>query len=117
MVDGAVDESLRKKFFKRWRTRIRGGFNHERHKQLVAEIRDDIEDLCHLTKGTIDLEIVDRKQACSASSKYWLALRSHTHRVHDALRAMWSQSCSMHTHQANIRLGMPNGDEIDYEIP
>lgn len=29
----------------------------------------------------------------------------------------WSQTCSSHTHRANLRLDVPNGDENDSESP
>lgn len=116
MVGGKIDENLRKDFFKAW-TRIRGGFNADRHKQLIADIRDDIYQLCKLTKGAIDLEDANLERARSANSTYWLDIRNHTHRLYSTLCSIWPNGCSSHTHRAKLRLDMPKGGEGDGETP
>jgi len=117
MVDNVVDEKLRKEFFKKSWTRIRGGFNSERHKLLVAEIRDDIEQLCNFTKGAINLEDIYCEQSSLAISRYWLGIQSHMHRLYNALYSVWSQSCSLHTHRAKLKLDVPKDDESYHETP
>jgi len=115
IVGDTVDEKLRKDFFKKSWTRIRGGFNAERHKQLVAEIRDDIDLLCNFTKGTIEFEETTQQQPSSAISTYWLNLRSHADGLYNALSSIWPQSCATHHHQAKLRLDLPNST-TNYEV-
>ena len=98
-------------------SRICGGFSSERYMQHVSQICADIEQLYDLTKGAIDLEDVDYERSSLATSSYWLGIRSHTHRLFKAIRSIWSQSCSSHTHLAKLRLDIHNGDESDREIP
>lgn len=119
LVDGDVDEKLRKDFFKKSWSRIRGGFNAEKHKQLVADITDDIDKLCTFTKGALDLETVEREKSAMAHSAYWLSLRSHTHRLYNTLRSIWAQTCpsQSHSHRANLRLDVPSRSTNGTETP
>ncbi|KAL0261611.1 hypothetical protein SLS55_003041 [Diplodia seriata] len=68
LIDGELDEKLRKDFFKKSWSRIRGGFNSEKHQQLIADIRDDIDQLCAFTKGALDLEISEGQKSMTAHS-------------------------------------------------
>lgn len=117
IVGGAIDEKLQKDFFKSTWSRIRGGFNAERHKQLVGEIRSDIDQICAFTKGAIDIEDVTSKQSSQKASGYWLQIRSHTYGLYDALAAIWSKSCTSHTHLAKLQLCLPKEDKTVWETP
>ncbi|KAL1644140.1 hypothetical protein SLS58_004420 [Diplodia intermedia] len=68
LINGELDEKLRKDFFKKSWSRIRGGFNSEKHQQLVADIRDDIDQLCAFTKGALDLEMSEGQKSMTAHS-------------------------------------------------
>ncbi len=116
MVGGAVDERLRKRFFKSW-TCIRGGFFAEKHEQLITDISKEIDDLCKFTKGAIELEDVNREQSMKATSNYWLDIRSHTHRLYSALCSIWPKGCASHSHRAKLRLDLAKGDKGDREAP
>ena len=115
MVGDTVDKRLCKEFFKK--RRIRGGFNSEKHNKSIVEIRDDIDQLCNFTKGAVDLDDDDCKKLSSTTSSYWLDIRDHTHRLYNALRSIWFQSCPSHTHQAKLRLDVPGSEDGDHETP
>ncbi|KAF2672437.1 hypothetical protein BT63DRAFT_422895 [Microthyrium microscopicum] len=117
IVGGVVDEKLRKDFFKSSWSRIRGGFQAEKHKQLVNEIRDDVDQLCTFTKGAMDIEDLSHERSASAISSYWLGMRSHTHGLYNALRSIWSHNCSSHTHLARLALDLPNDLEDERDTP
>ncbi|KAL1630613.1 hypothetical protein SLS54_000484 [Diplodia seriata] len=68
LIDGELDEKLRKDFFKKSWSRIRGGFNSEKHQQLIADIRDDIDQLCAFTKSALDLEMSEGQKSMTAHS-------------------------------------------------
>lgn len=95
--------------------RIRGGFDAERHKALVSEIREDVDQIRDLTKGAVELEQVRQERASSAVSSYWETFREHSWQLCLALCAMWPQTCSSHIHRANLPLFTPgsksNGDK------
>jgi hypothetical protein len=115
MVGDTVDKILRKEFFRK--RRIRGGFNSEKHKTFISEIRDDIDQLCNFTKGAIALDDVDSRRLSSTTSSHWLSVRGHTHRLYNALRSIWIQNCPSHTHQAKLRLDVPKDEDGDHETP
>lgn len=114
MLGDIVDEKLRKEFFKKsWMSNIRGGFNAKKHKQLIADIRDDIDQLCNFTTGTVEIEDTPPGQSSSAISTYWLNFRSHADGLYNALSSIWPQSCATHSHQAKLRLDLPNSTSTD----
>ena len=119
MVNGIVDEKLRAKFFKKtsltW-TRIRLGFSAEEHKKLVAAINNDVVLLGQLIKNAIGLQEERQERSSSSTSRYWLALRSHTHRLYHALQSIWPHTCPTHTHRVILQLDIPGGEETDCEI-
>jgi hypothetical protein len=111
----AIDEKLYKDFFKKARYRIRGGFNYDKHKQLIIEIRDDISQLCNFTKGVVEMEDSKHEKIPTVISSYWLNIRAHADGLYSALSSIWSQSCTSHPHQAKIRLNLLNSDRNDYD--
>ncbi|KAF2242297.1 hypothetical protein BU26DRAFT_584494 [Trematosphaeria pertusa] len=91
-TDDSIDEMARKKFFKSIWTKIRGGFGSAKYSMLLQDIDRDIDKISKLTSGAIQLE----------------PLRTEKKKP---LR-FYSCTCN-HPHQANLRLDLRNGNDIE----
>jgi hypothetical protein len=56
LSDGRINIKQRESFFRNPLNRIRGGFNSEKHQQLLASLEADIDRIAKLTSTTIVLE-------------------------------------------------------------
>lgn len=102
--DGTIDQKARKKFFKSFWLKTRGGFNTEKYGALLADIDRDIEKLSKLTNGAIQLEPVKTEKKNKLQSAYWQNIRDQAQRLFDSLSSRFSPCACMHPHQANLRL-------------
>jgi hypothetical protein len=102
--NGTVDEKARKKFFKSFWLKTRGGFNTEKYGNLLVDIDRDIEKLSKLTKGAIQLEPVKTEKKNKLQSAYWQNIRDQAQRLFDSLSTRFSLCDCTYPHQANLRL-------------
>lgn len=102
--DGTVDEKARKKFFKSFWLKTRGGFNTEKYGALLADVDRDIEKLSKLTNGAIQLEPVKTEKKNKLQCVYWQNIRDQAQRLFDSLSSRLSPCVCTHPHQANLRL-------------
>lgn len=102
--DGIIDEKSRKKFFKSFWLKTRGGFNAEKYGALLADIDRDIEKLSKLTSGAIQLEPIKAAKMNRVQSAHWQSIRDQAQRLFDSLNSRLSPCGCTHPHQANLRL-------------
>jgi hypothetical protein len=106
--DGTIDTKARKKFFKSFWLKTRGGFNTEKYGTLLADIDRDIEKLSRLINGAVRLEPVKTEKKNKLQSAYWQNIRDQAQRISDNLRARLSPCACTHSHQASLRLDIRN---------
>ncbi|CAI6341287.1 unnamed protein product [Periconia digitata] len=111
--DGTVDEKARKKFFKSFWLKTRGGFNTEKYGSLLADIDRDIEKLSKLTSGAIQLEPIKTEKRNRSQSAYWQNIRDQAQRLFDSLSSRFSPCSCTHPHQANLRLDIRRSQGVD----
>ena len=99
--DGTIDEKARKKFFKSFRLKTRGGFNAEKYGALLADIDRDIEKLSKLTNGAIQLEPVKIEKKKKLQCAYWQNIRDQAQRLFDSLSPRLSPCVCTHPHPAS----------------
>ncbi|KAH8723785.1 hypothetical protein GQ44DRAFT_773661 [Phaeosphaeriaceae sp. PMI808] len=75
-LDGTVDEKARKKFFKSFWLKTRGGFNTEKYGALLVDIDRDIEKLSKLINGALLLEPIRTEKRTKLQSAYWKVLET-----------------------------------------
>ena len=114
-----IDEKLCAKFFTTRRC-VKGGLWNGKYRELMGKIEADITKLRHSTLGSIDTELRHQQRHSSPvrASLYWLDLRPHALRLHDAIQRSWTQNCaSAHTHQAQLLLETPTKETPERKIP
>ncbi|OCK92754.1 uncharacterized protein K441DRAFT_697498 [Cenococcum geophilum 1.58] len=116
VVNGVVDHKKEKQFFRNPMTRIKGAFEAEKLKKLVAEIGNDIEKLRDMSLGAIDLEEERHERTSISTSAYWWSLREHALRLFSALSGIWPHTCQSHKHQVNLRVEIPSSQQDESEI-
>ena len=102
--DGTIDQKARKKFFKSFWLKTRGGFNTEKYGALLADIDRDIEKLSKLTNGAIQLEPIKTEKKNKLQCAYWQDTRDQAQRLFYSLSSRFSPCACTHPHQANLRL-------------
>jgi hypothetical protein len=111
--DGTIDEKARKKFFKSFWLKTRGGFNTEKYSALLADIDRDIEKLSKLTSGAIQLEPVKIARNNKLQSAYWQNIRGQAQRLFDNLSSRFSSCACTYPHKANLRLDIRKHRDIE----
>jgi hypothetical protein len=102
---GQINIQARDSFFKNPLNRIRGGFNSEKHKQLLASLQDDINRIATLTTGALTLEPLRLSRKRASNSVHWSRYQSYAARLYECLNTKWSAQCACQCrHEANLRL-------------
>ncbi|ORY17089.1 hypothetical protein BCR34DRAFT_583855 [Clohesyomyces aquaticus] len=111
---GVVDTQARSQFFRNPLTRIKGGFNSEKYKELLSSLHDDISRIQALTSGAIALEPLRLERKIKASSSYWNGFHVQARTLYEILDVRWSSQCVCQCrHQANLRLEIQKGLETN----
>lgn len=112
-----VDVKLRSKFFKNPWLRIKGGLDTNKYAKLLAEIKDDVNQIAVLTRGAIILEPLRFERTSRANSDYWTSVRDQAVRLFESFSSRWCHTCPcQHPHRANLRLDMRTEYETEDNV-
>jgi hypothetical protein len=116
-ANGHVNIQDRESFFKNPLNRVRGGFNFEKHKQLLSSLQEDINRIASLSSTAIALEPLRLNRKRISNAAHWTRCQKYAERLYNSLNTRWSSQCACQClHQANLRLPLPN-DVVDHVAP
>jgi hypothetical protein len=105
-IDGAVEATLREKFFSKsnriWRS-INIGLENGSLTKALKIIEDDLFRLERLLEGSAQPSATGQHHKRRGSARAWQNIRESAKRVFNALASHWQCSCQ-HAHEASLRL-------------
>jgi hypothetical protein len=109
--NGQVSVRERDAFFKNPLNRIRGGFNSEKHKQLLSSLQEDIDRIASLNSKAIALEPLRLNRKRISNAAYWTRWQRYAGQLYKSLDSRWSSKCACQcAHEANLRLSLPKAE-------